>query len=64
MGRGVYANVTVEAYIQTSALVTRGVGVNRDPQQSAELYQENVIQSSANQQFEELGTAKIVQKYV
>lgn len=64
MGRGVYANVTVEAYIQTSALVTRGVRVNRDPQQSAELYQGSVIQSSANQQFEELGTAKIVQKYV
>ena len=43
MGRGAYANVTVEAYIQTSALVTRGVGVNRDPQQSAELYQGSVI---------------------
>lgn len=51
MGRGAYANVTVEAYIQTSALVTRGVEVNRDPQQSAELYQGSVIRSSANQQF-------------
>lgn len=35
-GCGACANV-VEAHIQTSALVTRGVGVNRDPQQSAEL---------------------------